>query len=260
MLPLSIHFGENQYLDKVTIQPEQFYKVLNENTDYPKSAQVNEKAFSNLYSHLSSHYDSVIAINLSDKLSGTFSSSLKAAQAISSEFKKPISVINSRNVSGALGLLVLRAAYAIEEGYSHNEIVSMVEKWANNLRIFISVSTMKYLIKGGRVSAFKGLIARILNVNPIITIDESGKAIVLGKSFNQKANKEKVMAYIAGMCREETIWNYIVLHANNLRTAKWYSEKMKSLTGKAPVSIINISPVLGVHAGMGAAAVAILPE
>ncbi len=260
MLPLSIHFGENQYLDKVTIQPEQFYKVLNENTDYPKSAQVNEKAFSNLYSHLSSHYDSVIAINLSDKLSGTFSSSMKAAQAISTEFKKPITVINSRNVSGALGLLVLRAAYAIEEGYSHNEIVSMVEKWANNLRIFISVSTMKYLIKGGRVSAFKGLIARILNVNPIITIDESGKAIVLGKSFNQKANKEKVMAYIAGMCREETIWNYIVLHANNLRTAKWYSEKMKSLTGKAPVSIINISPVLGVHAGMGAAAVAILPE
>ena len=105
MLPININFGENHYLDKVTIQPEQFYTLLEENKDYPKSAQVNEKSFINLYSHLASHYDSVIAIHLSDKLSGTYSSSLKAAQSISTEFGKPISVINSRNLSGAIGLL-----------------------------------------------------------------------------------------------------------------------------------------------------------
>ena len=64
------------------------------------------KAFTNLYSHLASHYDSIIAIHLSDKLSGTFNSSQKAAQAISKEFNKPISVINSKNLSGALGLVV----------------------------------------------------------------------------------------------------------------------------------------------------------
>ena len=131
MLPININFGENHYLDKVTIQPEQFYTLLKENKDYPKSSQVNEKAFVNLYSHLASHYDSVIAIHLSDKLSGTFNSSQKAAQAISKEFGKPISVINSKNLSGALGLLVLRAARAIEEGYSHDEIVKMTEKWTS---------------------------------------------------------------------------------------------------------------------------------
>lgn len=260
MLPLSLHFGENQYLDKVTIQPEQFYKIMNEDVDFPKSAQVNEKAFANLYSHLSSHYDSIIAINLSDKLSGTFNSSQKAALEISREFNKPISVINSRNISGGLGLLVLRAAYAIEEGYSHDQVVNMIQKWTNDLRIFVSVSTMKYLVKGGRISAFKGIIARLLNVNPIITLDESGKAVVYGKAFNQKANMEKVMVHIGKICREKKIWNYIVLHANNLQAAKWYTEKMKAITGKAPASVINISPVIGVHAGIGAAAVAILPE
>ncbi len=258
MLPININFGENHYLDKITIQPEQFYTLLKENTDFPKSSQVNEKAFTNLFSHLASHYDSIIAIHLSEKLSGTFNSSQKAAQAISKEFNKPISVINSRNLSGALGLLVLRAAQAIEKGYSHEQVVTMAQKWTNNLRIFVSVRTMKYLIKGGRVSAFKGLIARLLNVNPIVSIDESGKAIVFDKSFNQKANMEKVMGHISKICREKPIWNYIVLHANNSEAASWYSGRMESLTGKLPVSVVDISPVIGANAGIGAASVALL--
>jgi hypothetical protein len=260
MLPININFGENHYLDKITIQPEQFYTLLKENTDYPKSSQVNEKTFTNLYSHLASHYDSIIAIHLSDKLSGTFNSSQKAALAISKEFNKPISVINSKNLSGALGLIILRAAKAIEAGYSHDQIVEMAEKWTKDLRIFVSVKNIKYLIRGGRLSAAKGLIARILNINPIVSIDESGKAIVFDKAFNQKANMEKVMGHIMKICRGKTIWNYIVLHANNAEAAKWYSEKMQTFTGRTPASVVNISPIIGANAGIGAASVALLFE
>jgi DegV family protein with EDD domain len=260
MLPININFGENHYLDKVTIQPEQFYTLLEENTHYPKSAQVNEKSFSNLYSHLASHYDSVIAIHLSDKLSGTFGSSQKAALAISKEFNKPISVINSRNLSGSLGLLVLRAGRAIEQGYTHDQVVELIEESVKKVKIFVSVKDIKYLIRGGRLSATKGLIARILNINPIVSIDDSGKAIVFDKSFNQKANMEKVMGHIRKLIKEKTIWNYIVLHANNPEAARWYSEKMEELSLKAPVSVVNISPVIGANVGIGAAAVALLPE
>jgi DegV family protein with EDD domain len=260
MLPININFGENHYLDKITIQPEQFYTLLKENKDYPKSSQVNEKSFTNLYSHLASHYDSIIAIHLSDKLSGTFNSSQKAARAISKEFNKPISVINSKNISGALGLIILRTAQAIEAGYSHDQVVNMAEKWTNNVRIFISVRTIKYLVRGGRVSAARGLIARILNINPIVSIDESGKAIVFDKTFNQKANMEKVMGYITKISREKSIWNYTVLHANNTEAAQWFSEKMETLTNKKPASVVNISPILGANAGIGAAAVALLLE
>jgi uncharacterized protein len=260
MLPININFGENHYLDKVTIQPEQFYTLLEENHDYPKSSQVNEKAFTNLYSHLASHYDSIIAIHLSDKLSGTYNSSCKAALAISREFNKPISVINSKNLSGALGLLVFRTAQAIEKGFSHDEVVSMAQKWTNNLLIYVSVSDIKYLIRGGRVSAVKGLIARLLNINPIVSIDESGKAIVFDKAFNQKANMEKVMGYVSRHCSEKKIWNYIVLHANNNAAAEWYSDKMETLSGKLPLSVVNISPIIGANAGIGAAAVALLFE
>ena len=260
MLPININFGENHYLDKVTIQPEQFYSMLEENIDYPKSAQVNEKTFTNLYSHLASHYDSIIAIHLSDKLSGTFSSSQKAAAAISREFNKPISVINSKNLSGALGLLVLRAAKAIEEGYNHEKVVEMTEEWTKKIKILVSVKDIKYLIRGGRLSTTRGFIAKLLNVNPIVTIDETGKAIVFDKSFNQKATMEKVISYIRKMYSDKKLWNYIVLHANNEEAAIWYTDKMKEITSAEPVSVVNISPVIGANAGVGAAAVAFLPE
>jgi len=258
IVPVNVSFGDNHYLDKITIQPEQFYSLLEENKDYPKSSQPNEKTFTNLYSHLASHYDSIISIHLSDKLSGTFNSSQKAALAISKEFNKPISVINSKNLSGALGLVILRTAQAIEKGYSHEQVVSMAENWVKNTRIFVSVRDIKYLIRGGRLSAVKGLIARILNVNPIVSIDESGKAIVFDKSFNQKTNMEKVMGYIRKIYKEKIVWNYIVLHANNQDAARWYSEKLLALTKKEPVSVVNISPVIGANAGVGAAAVALL--
>ena len=260
MLPLYINFGENNYLDKVTIQPEQFYKILAESPDHPKTAQVNEKSFINLYSHLATHYDSIIAIHLSDKLSGTFNSSQKAAQVISREFGRQVTVLNSRNISGGLGLLVLRAAQAIEAGYSHDEVASLIRQSANKLRIYISVSTMKYLVRGGRVSKLKGLIARLLNINPVISIDDSGKAVVFDKAFNHKASMETVFRHISKALKGNKLWNYIVVHANNPEAASWYTEKMVNHTGLQPVSIINISPVLGAHAGMGAAAVAVLME
>ena len=237
MMPININFGENHYLDKVTLQPEQFYSMLCEADNHPKTSQINENTFINLYSHLVSHYDSVIAVHLSDKLSGTFFSSQKAALKISGEFGKPISVLNSRNLSGSLGLIILRAAQAIEKGCSHNEVVAMAEKWIENTRIFVSVRTLKYMVRGGRVSATKGLIASILNINPIVSIDETGKAFVFDKAFSQKANMEKVIGHIRKITESNKIWNYIVLHANNLKAAEWFSEKMETLTSRKPVSV-----------------------
>jgi len=258
MLPINVNFGEDHYLDKITIQPEQFYTLLKENKNYPKSSQVNEKSFINLYSHLATHYDSIIAIHLSDKLSGTFNSSQKAARAISLEFNKPISVIDSRNISGALGLVILRTAEAIAAGYSHDQVVNMAETWTKRAHLFVSVRTIKYLVRSGRVSMVRGLLARILNVNPVVSIDGSGKAILLDKTFSQKANMARVMKHITKINQTEKIWNYIVLHANNSDAAEWYSTRMEMLTRKKPAFVVNISPVLGAHAGTGAAAVALL--
>ena len=116
------------------------------------------------------------------------------------------------------------------------------------------------MVRGGRISAFRGLIARALNINPIVSVDETGKAIVFDKAFNQKANMEKVMKNIRSLIQGKGIWNYIIMHANNENAARWYSNKMEELTLKKPASVVNISPVIGSHAGIGAASVALLFE
>ena len=216
MLPLNINFGESHYLDKITIQPDQFYTLLNQHSEFPKTSQVNEKAFTNLYSQLAAHYDSIIAIHLTDKFSGTWFSSFKAAQTAGKEYNKPITVINSRTLSGSLGLITLRAAQAIDAGLSHDEIVSLIEKWIKNTHIFVSVKTLKYMVRGGRVSYIKGAIANLLNINPIVSMDENGSSFVFGKAFNQKSNMEKVMDHLNRISKGREIWNYIVLHANNI--------------------------------------------
>jgi uncharacterized protein len=260
VLPVNISFGENHYLDKVTLNPDKFYRMLDESPYYPKSSQINEKSFVSLYSHLASHYDSVIAVNLSDKLSGTFHTSQRAAQMVSREFGKKIDVINSKSISGAEGLLVLRIAEAIEKGISHEEIVAMTGKWLSETKLYVTVINVKWLIKGGRLSATKGLLARLLNINPIITIDESGSAAVLGKAFSRRSNMLKIMEYVKRHLNEKPVWNYIVMHANNTADACWYASRMESLTGKKPVSVMNISPTIGANTGVGASAVAIMNE
>jgi uncharacterized protein len=258
MLPININFGESHYLDKITIQPEQFYDLLDQHREFPKTSQVNEKAFSNLYARLAPYYDSIMAIHLTDKFSGTWFSSQKAAKAASQAFNKLVTVINSKNLSGSLGLIVLRAAQAIEAGHTHDEIVSMAERWVKDTHIFVSVRTLKYMVRGGRVSSMKGFVANLLNVNPIVTMDETGNSFVFGKTFSQKSNMEKVMEHLRTICKDREIWNYIVLHAHNTDAAEWYSQKMKELTGKMPVGVVNISPVIGANAGIGTASVALM--
>jgi len=257
-LPLNISFGDNHYLDKITIQPEQFYTLLDQSRAFPKTAQINESSFTRLYSQLVTHYDSVIAVHLTSQFSGTYNSSRKAADAISREFGKPVTAINSKNLSGALGLIVLRIARAIEEGYSHAQIIDLAERWIGDTRIFVSVKTMKYMVRGGRISHFKGLIARILNINPIISIDEEGKSKLFGKAYCQKSNMGKVMLHIHEITRNRPVWNYIVLHAGNPEAATWYATSMKKLTGMDPLANVNISPVIGAHAGVGTTAVAFM--
>ncbi len=258
MLPINIYFGENHYLDKITMRPEQFYRRIDEAGDYPKTAQVNEVAFKTLYTRLTEHYDAVIAVHLTAKFSGTYFSSRKAAKTISRASGKPIGVIDSKNISGGLGLIVLRIAQAIEKGVAHDEIVARAAQWVDDTRILVSVRTLKYMVRGGRVSPLKGLLANLLNLNPIVSMDSDGNSMVFGKTFSQKSNMQKVMAHINRTSRKKKIWNHIILHANNRPAADWYARQMTALAAKPPVASVNISPVIGASAGLGAASVAFM--
>ncbi|MBS0009855.1 MAG: DegV family EDD domain-containing protein [Bacteroidales bacterium] len=258
VVPINLNFGDNHYLDKVTIQPEQFYDLLETHEEFPKTSQINEQAFTNLYSHLASHYDAIISIHLTGQFSGTYANSVKAGLRISKEFGKAVYVIDSKNLSGGLGLLVLKAAQEIENGMPAEKIVHSIENLLTQSKIFVSVRNLKYMIKGGRVSKPKGLLAKALGLNPVISMDKDGKSILFGKTFSQTASMDKIFSHIRKISAGKAIWNYAILHANNLDGAMEAENKMKKITGRQAVSLVNISPVIGMHAGKGAVAVSLM--
>jgi DegV family protein with EDD domain len=260
MVPLNVHFGETQYIDKVTLQPDQFYKLEQTEKVNPSTSQPNESSFLNIYSHLASHYDSIISVHVSETFSGTIRNSRNAATRISKESGKTISVIDSRQVSGPLGLLTLRVAQAIESGMEHDEIIKNAEEWKKKAKVYVSVKTLKYMIRGGRVSRTKGFVASLFNILPIISITEDGKSVLFDKAFSQKANMKKVLVHTREFLKGRKIRDYIILHAEDEENASWMTKEMENMTGIRPVSVVSISPTVGVNAGKGTVALAIMAE
>jgi len=260
MVPLTLQVGASLFLDRTTISSEQFYNLLETSPVYPTTSQPAYKDFINKYSYLSSHYESTIGIHLSKQLSGTFSNSQRAAKAVSEQSGKVISVINSKRLSSALGLTVLRAALAIEKGMPHNEIANAVEEWNDKNHILVSAKTVKYLVKSGRLSHSKGVMGKLLGVRPIISVDNEGKAITYGKAYSEKGSMKLLMDEASRLVEKGKIWGYAISHIRNPETANWYASQMETLTGKKPLFINNCSPVLGVHGGPGTVVLSIMEE
>jgi hypothetical protein len=256
-VPLNIKFGPQLFLDKITIRPDRFYDLLETSKDHPQSAVPALKLFQNTLSYLAGHFDSVIVVTLSSGLSGVHGAFVKAAEAVTG---KKISVIDSRSISAGQGLLVERVSELALAGYPHDEIVRQAESWVPKTHIFVDVLTLKYFIRGGRVSAVKGLLARALNVKPILTIESDGKAGHAGKSFNQKGNLIKILQRVRSLQDRDRVWGYAIVHAQNPERVRTYEDRLTALLGRKPNFIMDVSPVIGVHSGIGAVAVAILME
>jgi len=260
MVPLTLQVGASLYLDRTTIASEQFYNLLESSPVYPSTSQPAYKDFINKYSYLSSHYESTIGIHLSKQFSGTYSNSQRAAKAISEQSGKKIDVFSSNRVSSALGLTVLRAAEAIEQGKSHDEISASIDSWINKNHILVSAKTVKYLVKSGRLSHSKGVAGKLLGVRPIISVDNEGKAYTYGKAYSEKGSMEFLIKEASRLIAKGEIWGYAISHINNMETAQWYATKMETLTSKKPLFINDCSPVLGVHGGPGTVVLSIMQE
>jgi fatty acid kinase/fatty acid kinase fatty acid binding subunit len=174
------------------------------------------------------------------------------------ETGKTISVLDSRNLSGSLGLLVYKVASAIADGLEHEEILNQMDHWVSRTSILVSIKNLNSMVRGGRVSPMKGVVANLLNLKPIISVDNDGKSCMYREAFSQAGNIRKVLGIIAKKLKTMKVWKYSVLHAHDLQGAHVYASRLEALMGKPPDFIIDISPVVGLNAGHGALAVAIM--
>jgi len=260
VVPLTVHFGEEFFLDRITMQPEQFFRKLQSSPVYPSTAQPAFSEFINRYNYLATHYKSVISAHISSGMSGTWQNSINAARKATEESGKKISVIDTKRITSALGLIVLRAAEAIDSGAGHDEIVAGIEKWSQNTRILVTARTMKYMVKSGRVSYSKGLMGKLLGIKPVVEVKNHGKTEAFGKPFTEKASMKLVMNEMTRFVGSNKVWGYAISHADNQQGADWYAEQMEKLTGKKAVFVQQASPVLVTNVGPGVIAVSVMLE
>jgi len=258
MIPLSVHFGDSFYLDRITMNPQQFYQMVQRSEERPTTSQPTIKEFQNKFEYLSSHYSATLGVFLSEKLSGTFQNSVNSSSEISNRTKKPAYLFNSRNLSAALGLVVLRIARALEEGMIMDEILPKIDTWINKSFMRVTIPSLDYISKSGRISPFKGLVARLLKLKPFIAIDAEGKSEIIGKSLTESGTHKMMISHIRKMLRKNEIWEYAITHAENLDVANYYAGELEKMTGKKPLFVDHVSPVVVANTGTGVVGVSFM--
>ena len=259
MMPLNLLFDSSTYLDKVTMTPEVFYPLLDQVEEYPKSAQPNPKVVENFLGTIASHYDKILVITVAKAQSGTHGVFDKAAERFRNEGKEII-VIDSKQNSGAEGLLVMKASELIQKGKSLSEIVEEIEALKKDTRILVSVKNLKYMVRSGRLNKTAGLAGSIVNLKPVVSLDEEGKGSIAAKAFSIRSNMDKIIQLMDEDHKNKKITRFAILHANDEQRALEMSDKAKALLGYEPEYIMNISTIVGMSAGVGTVAVSYMSE
>ena len=258
VVPLHLRIDEREYLDGLTIEPELFFDLAERARQFPSSSQPSGDLFARLFSYLSTYYDSIIAIHTSGQLSGTAAASARAAAALPCAEK--ISVLDSHHLSASLGLIVLRAAEAVAAGKNRDEIVHEIEISARKADILVSVRTLKYMVRGGRVRPVAGALGKVLNLKPIVSLDADGKSILYGKAFSVHRNVRKIVEMVARKHAESPLRCYAVVHGHDHEAANELATKLERVLGFPPLFVEEISPIVALNAGRGAVAVATMAE
>ncbi|HNT00404.1 MAG TPA: DegV family protein [Candidatus Saccharicenans sp.] len=258
VIPLLLNIKNHVFLDKLTISPRRIYKMLAEEEIMPGSAQPSPKSIENWFSFLSSHYDSILVLTISSALSGFYN----LVKAVAEKFpEKKIRIVDSRHISGSSGLIVERLLEGWSEGTQDvDELARRAEELIARTEILVDIKTLKYLVKGGRVSPMKGLLAKLLNIKPIITINKLGQAVPCRQSFSRRQNFKKILKMIRKRQAVHPVHSFSIVHAGNRPRAEAYAREIERITGRQVSFIEEASPVVGVHNGLGAVGVCLSYE
>jgi DegV family protein with EDD domain len=247
IVPLTIIFGTQQYLEGVDLSAEQFYERLPREPHHPTTSQPTPKAFLDAYRQAAAAgADEILAIFISSAMSGTIESALRAAQ----ESSIPVHVMDSKNNSMGLGWQVIAAARAQEAGGGMEAMLAAAEQVRKDMVYYISLDTIEYLSKGGRISEAASFLDSILHIKPLIYVRPDTGTV--GASFPSRSRK----AALAGLYKE--FFRHIpanhplhitVLHNDALPEAQALAERVQKEYSPKELFISIVSPVLGVHTG-----------
>ncbi|MBM7855675.1 DegV family protein with EDD domain [Desulfohalotomaculum tongense] len=246
LLPLKIVYQDRQYIDRVEIQPEEVYE--NFEREIPKTSMPSPGEAISLFEKLAQEgFTDVICIHISSGLSGTY----QMVKSVARQMKDIINieVIDSKALSMGMGFLVLEAKKLVQSGMDFDEVVERVRKLQKKIKVFFVVKTLEYLRKGGRIGYVAGTIGEMLNVKPIISINEEGKYYTYDKVRGRKRSLNKIVEIVKEYAKGKKL-KFAVMHGGALEEAKSVLDKLQ-LPNLDLAAFGQIGPSMIVHTGPG---------
>jgi DegV family protein with EDD domain len=249
LVPITIQFGEESFADNIDIQNPALFEKIDKIGKLPTTAAPSPASFANAYREsFDGGAESIICITVGSKISRTYESALNAVD----EFPgKKITVIDSEFLSMGQGYMAIAAVEMINAGASHDEAVAKVRNLIPRCILYGSLSTLKYLALGGRVSNLAASMANMLNIRPILSMRE-GKLDLLEKVRTRKVAMDRLVELLVSAVGNKSVERICIIHVLNIADGEFLQAKLaEKLQLPTQIDFIDFGPGLSVHAGVG---------
>lgn len=252
MIPINIHFGEETYLQGVDLDNEGFYRIVDETGIIPKTSQPTPQQFVDFYKKIAQKGDDILSIHVTSKLSGTHTSAVLAARELKGEYN--VIPFDSSAGSAAQGFMVREARLMERAGASLEKIIERLTFIRKNVEIILTLDTMDYARMSGRVKALQAALASLLNVKPIILL-EDGVLDMFDKVRTRNRSLEQVLEIIQTRLGDR-LANIAVVHARDAEAGEGLLEKVAGMFNIDTLIMTELS--IGVAANLGPGTVGII--
>lgn len=254
LIPLTVSFGHESYLDRIEISAEEFYSRLAKDPVLPTTTQPSPAVFADVYQKLGKETDEILVITLSGKLSGTYQSAINARNMVEGNCR--IEIIDSQKIVLSFGLAVIAAAKMAKAGAKMDEIIAGVNARLVNSQLVAYFDTLKYLSKGGRVGKAQGMVGSLLSIKPILTIKD-GEMAPLTRVRSRAAGIEYLFNAVVNTPNIESVG---VEHCTTPEDAEKLIDRISSIVPRENIYMSIVCPVVGTYAGPDALAVSIMQK
>ena len=248
-VPITVQFGEESYLSGVDIDDTALFERVDRENKLPSTAAPSPGQFLAAYEKaIAGGADSVICFTVSSAVSATYSNAVAAQHMLPG---RDIIVIDTQSLSLGQGFMVLAAAEAAQRGASPQACLAQAQAVAPRVRLFAALATLKYLAMSGRVGSLAAGMAGLLNIKPILTI-QNGKLELLERIRTQKKARGRVIELATQAANGKPIERMGVVHVAAPEAAKDFAQQLRaSLNCPADILVADLTPGLSVHAGAG---------
>jgi len=247
VIPINIHFGDQMFLQGVDLSNADFYRLVAESGRIPQTSQPTPQQFIDFYKRIANPGDTILSIHITGKLSGTFDSAKIAARELSGQYN--VLPLDSASGSAAMGYMCREARIMERAGAAIEKIVDRIEFISRNVQIVLTLNTLEYARKSGRVKALQAALASLLNVKPIIVLHE-GVIELEDRVRTRQKSLEFVIDKMIGLIGAHPV-NAAVVHAEDPDAGRQLLKKVRTKLECVELILTELSTGIAANLGPG---------